>query len=948
MEQLITFVIMPILKYSSLLLIVIGSIIKIDAQSKIYNSSVHKIIKNRINDSLQISKFYLIKNYPIKHSDHADYTIYSKVDNGQYIIRPTIQLDQTLFDQAYDIISSWKSPTKAFVQQKKGFCRILECVDRQFQNFCAKKQIKYKKIYANTFFVESADPNMLLELRDQDFVTYLEFEFQEATLEGNVSDLDLSVNTINVVHHNFPDIKGSEMVLSIKEPFYDLTDIDLVGKNIPSPLSANIIDDHTNTMATICCGAGNTSIKGRGVAPEIKITSSDVINLFPDTEQVYQELKAFIQNHSYGTKVENFYGALALAYDEHTYRNPKLVHVFSAGNMGTFQDTIGPYADITGFANLTGNFKQAKNIITVGAIDTEGNIPSFSSRGPAYDGRIKPELVAHSNIGTSNATAITSGLVSLLQQLFLRENGEIPSSALIKAILISGASDVGLPGPDYESGFGSINAKNSFDIILDNNYIESRIATNSLINYDLIIPDNVLSATITLAWSDLPAFSNSSVALMNDLDIKIKGPNNEEYLPWVLHADPSADSLGKPARYGEDHLNNVEQIVLQMPNTGEYAIELVANSLFNSFQSFAIAYHIQYIDSFVWTFPTGSDNFSIDGAPEGVFRWQSSSSQKDASLFIRNCDGENWMRIEQEVDLTRNYLNFSSADLTPGLYQADMRINGVSNVSDTFVVSPVVSLELGYNCADEALLLWSAVPNNEGYRILEWDGNQFNFLDSSIDTFYRIPPIMNKLSYYKVIPEFNKKRLGIGSTARSFDGEVPRCYINSFFSTLSEENELQITLVLGTTIGLDRIELYRKSPDGDILMELLQADIAIEHEFIDRKPDEGENKYYVILYLENGAQITSEITSIFFFNQTNVLVFPNPMLSNGGVNIFTKSFQGSLQFSLMSVTGNVLFETKLISDRDFINLSQIGITQGVYYYLLKSTDWEESGTLTVY
>ena len=41
----------------------------------------------------------------------------------------------------------------------------------------------------------------------------------------------------------------------------------------------------------------------------------------------------------------------------------------------------------------------AKNIITVGHIDSLGNVLSLSSRGPAYDGRIKPELVAFQKMG---------------------------------------------------------------------------------------------------------------------------------------------------------------------------------------------------------------------------------------------------------------------------------------------------------------------------------------------------------------------------------------------------------------------------------------------------------------------------------------------------------------------------------------------------------------------
>jgi hypothetical protein len=66
----------------------------------------------------------------------------------------------------------------------------------------------------------------------------------------------------------------------------------------------------------------------------------------------------------------------------------------SAGNVGESFATDGKYANIPGYANLTGNFKMAKNIITVGAIDPKENIPPQSSAGPLYDGRIAPQLTA--------------------------------------------------------------------------------------------------------------------------------------------------------------------------------------------------------------------------------------------------------------------------------------------------------------------------------------------------------------------------------------------------------------------------------------------------------------------------------------------------------------------------------------------------------------------------
>ncbi len=70
------------------------------------------------------------------------------------------------------------------------------------------------------------------------------------------------------------------------------------------------------------------------------------------------------------------------------------------------------------------------NIISVGAVNDLGNAASFSSQGPTYDGRIKPEVVAYGvsnygatagtnngynfSSGTSAAAPIASGIAALL------------------------------------------------------------------------------------------------------------------------------------------------------------------------------------------------------------------------------------------------------------------------------------------------------------------------------------------------------------------------------------------------------------------------------------------------------------------------------------------------------------------------------------------------------
>lgn len=99
-----------------------------------------------------------------------------------------------------------------------------------------------------------------------------------------------------------------------------------------------------------------------------------------------------------------------------------IIVVNSAGNSGPGAGTLNAPADACG-----------DSMLTVGAVDSLGNIASFSSRGPTADGRVKPDVVAQgvSDIlasasgstngyvrasGTSFSCPLTAGLVACLRQ----------------------------------------------------------------------------------------------------------------------------------------------------------------------------------------------------------------------------------------------------------------------------------------------------------------------------------------------------------------------------------------------------------------------------------------------------------------------------------------------------------------------------------------------------
>ncbi|MBA7584730.1 hypothetical protein ES708_26688 [subsurface metagenome] len=109
------------------------------------------------------------------------------------------------------------------------------------------------------------------------------------------------------------------------------------------------------------------------------------------------------------------------------------------------------------------------SVFAVGAVGSDKEISSFSSRGPSYDGRVKPDFVALGEyvwVATAggsrtyrfvNGTSYSAPLVSGGIALILEVNPEWTFQTL-RSELIATADDLGIAGPDSLYGYGLFDA----------------------------------------------------------------------------------------------------------------------------------------------------------------------------------------------------------------------------------------------------------------------------------------------------------------------------------------------------------------------------------------------------------------------------------------------------------------------------------------------------------
>lgn len=802
-------------------------------------------------------------------------------------------------------------------------------------------KIIYEYTATNTFLVKTTwdqITNIILPLDDVLFVD----EQRKPKEELAVSNFDLSTNKVNVVFSRFPQYNGNGLVVSVKENRPDTADIDFHGRYLTTSLSSNIFSTHASIMASIIAGGGNTYYESKGPAWGATISSSNFAVLMPDPDAAYQQYNIAVQNHSYGTTIENYYGADAAAYDASVLTRPSLVHVFSAGNSGDQTSSSGPYANIAGYATITGSFKMAKNIITVGHIDSLQAVLPASSKGPAYDGRVKPELVAFAQDGSSGAAAIVSGLSLVLQQAYRDIHGGIPSSALIKAALLNSADDIGPKGIDFTSGYGSVNAYKAMLTINNATHFNGSITSGVTDVYNLTLPSNIRQLKLTLVWNDPPAAANAAKALKNDLDLELTLPvANQVWLPWVLSHFPKSDSLQSLAVRKRDSLNNVEQISIDNPAAGAYQINVKGFSVTgSSSQSYYVAYQFDTLDKFNWYYPTRQDN--IFPGQTNILRWQSTYGTGTGQLEYSLNKGSSWQIIDNAVDLNRGYYKWAPPD---SFATALLRMKFASSdfISDSFTISKRFDVFVGFNCPDSFMIYWNSISGVSGYQVYRLGDKYLEPLLITNDTAVILTKQTNTSLYYAVAPLINSKQ-GVRSYGYNYTTQGVGCYIRSFIGQLVN-NAAKLDLALGTNYNVKSITWQKLTLNGYVALQTVNSIQGLNYTYTDNSLAHGLNIYRIKIELLDGRIYYSETATVYFANEPYI-VYPNPVRQYQDVTVISND-PGIAQLQVFNSLGMKLYEKTL---NDWSNtIPTAKLSKGIYLLrIIRDNQLQKTLKLIVY
>lgn len=488
--------------------------------------------------------------------------------------------------------------------------------------------------------------------------------------------------------------------------------------------------NHGDHVAGTIMGAGNLDPKARGMAYGADLYVYDVWDAVNMSSTTYTSPGIRITSTSYSNGCNAGYTTFAQLADQQLRQMPSLMHVFSAGNSGTSDCGYGAGAN---WGNITGGVKIGKNVIAVGNLDYQDNLASSSSRGPAHDGRIKPDVCAvgtsvYSTIdvntydvfsGTSMACPGTSGTLAQLYHAYRTFNSNNdPDGGLMKAIMMNSADDLGNAGPDFKFGYGRINAARAVRTIEDGRYMTSSITQGATNNHQVVVPAGTQEVRIMVYWTDYEAAANATIALVNNINMSVTDPSSAIFDPWVLDHTPNSTSLNTPAVRGIDSLNNVEQVTISNPVAGTYDITVSGVSIPQGPQTYYITYEIINEDITV-TYPIGGEGFSPSDFE--TIRWDAYGQTGNFTLEYSTDNGSTWNTISSSVAGNLRQYNWnipSSAGIT-GQALVKVTRGSFSDMSDApFSIIPVpLGLSIAWACPDSLQLTWLNVAGATGYEI---------------------------------------------------------------------------------------------------------------------------------------------------------------------------------------------------------------------------------------
>jgi Subtilase family/MAM domain, meprin/A5/mu/Secretion system C-terminal sorting domain/PKD domain len=711
--------------------------------------------------------------------------------------------------------------------------------------------IKYQNSFSNDLTIWTSPANFK-NLANMPFVQFLDIVTPEGEPENYTGRTSHRVNTIQNEYMGGRKYDGTGMKVQLQDDGIVGPHIDFTGR-IPKQFTNDPTGSHGDHTGGTVISAGNLDPKGRGMAPGAEMYVYNYGQWNDSIVSHYAKYGLRVTSTSYSNGCNAGYTAVTRDHDMEVRTLTALTHVFSAGNSNG--SNCG-YGAGTQWGNVTGGHKVGKNVITVANLSENDIINGSSSRGPAHDGRIKPDISGKgtsvystqpdntyaSLTGTSMSCPGVAGTITSLYQAYKDNNGgNDPNSGLIKAIVLNTADDIGNKGPDFKHGWGRINALRAVRLIENKQYMTDTLDQGNNKVFNVTVPSGVAEVRIMMYYHDYEAVAGASVALINNLDMNVMDPSFNLHMPWILDHTPDPAKLNLPATTGIDTLNNMEQVSIENPAAGTYTVTVNGTKVPLGPQNFFIVYEF-VMEGVELTYPLGGEGFMP--TEKEKIRWDAFGNSGTFKLEYSTDGGNNWQSIANTVGANRRYFDWTVPSTVTGLALVRITRGAFSDQSDTnfAIIAVPPNLRIDTACCNHFILSWDAVAGAVGYEVSMLGNKYMDSVGRTTNISFKISNIDPNKNYWVSVrslsPDNGKSRraiaiekqpgswnciqpnnVGISKIVNPASGAVPGCKNQS-------EYDITVEITNYSNASISNIPVKYSVNNGNIVAETFTGSIA--------------------------------------------------------------------------------------------------------------------------
>ena len=257
-----------------------------------------------------------------------------------------------------------------------------------------------------------------------------------------------------------------------------------------------------------------------------------------------------------------------------------------------------------------------------------------------------------------------------------------------------------------------------------------------------------------------------------------------------------------------------------------------------------------------------------------------------------------------------------------------MKVGTNEYVTDTFTISPLIKLEVGYDCEDEALLQWFSSKDILDYTLDGLEEKYFEPIINTTDTLYTIDKLNEDKLFFALAPVIGNSKTGLRSSAINYQDQAIGCYIKNFYGFINDDDFGELFLGLSSDYKVDQISVGKIGPDQESNALMPDALSKLDYRILDEKIQDGISFYQAFIQLDNGKTVTSDSIALVYLNKDQALVFPNPLIKGQGLSVITETIDPI--FQLLDTQGKPVYQTQFQGTGEFITLDHI--RSGLYIY----------------